>query len=112
MGRRDLLAVACLQESGIAQDDGRVAGGFCDEIRFRSRLPVDPDIEIVLFRIGKDDGEIVSGEGDPDEGAGPVEGHFPAGNQRTADVRDAGIGTGRPDNLSGEPGRQAAKHRQ
>ena len=87
------------------QDDGGVPVDDDDLVRLRGRLPVDPDIEIVLPRVPGLQGQVAAREGDAGGDGAPVEGDGAGfGDKGASDEGDAAVGGRNPE----RPRRRAA----
>ena len=76
----------------LEKDDGRVPVDDKDLVRLRGRLPVDPDVEIILPGISGLQGQIAAREGDAGLDGAPVERDGTFRNKGSSDIGDAAVG--------------------
>ena len=77
---------------GLEQHDGGVPVDDNDLVRLRGRLPVDPDIEVILPGIRSLQGQIASGECYTGINTAPVKGNGTVlGDQGASDIGNAAV---------------------
>ena len=96
---------------GLEQHDGGVPVDDDDLVRLRRRLPVDPDIEVILPGIRSLQGQITAGEGDTGINAAPIEGNGTVlGDEGAPDIGNAAVSSRHALPRSGREGRTRQEH--